>query len=65
VLVSLIGTHRILLKDPTVHKIDGPVDPICYLYYPPINDSSWMKKCGTDYLYNLLNRQLSQATPTI
>ncbi|CAF4131103.1 unnamed protein product, partial [Rotaria sp. Silwood2] len=58
VSVSLIGTLASLLKAPSLYKSRAPIDPMCYLYYPPINDSQWMKRCGADYFQSLSNEQL-------
>ncbi|CAF1126145.1 unnamed protein product [Adineta steineri] len=62
VSVSLIGTFLSLRTAPSSHKAT-PVDPLCYLYYPPINDSQWIKKCGTDHLNNMSNRNLVSNIP--
>ncbi|CAF4317317.1 unnamed protein product [Rotaria socialis] len=53
VSVSLLGTLTSLLKAPSLYHASSPIDPVCFLYYPPINDSQWMKKCGADYLQSL------------
>ncbi|CAF0748630.1 unnamed protein product [Rotaria sordida] len=60
VSVSLIGTLGSLLKAPSLYNSTPPVNPICYLYYPPINDTQWLKKCGTDYsLINQISTSIS------
>lgn len=64
VSVSLIGTLKSLGKDPLVDGLSEPVDPVCYLYYPPINDTLWMTRCGTDYLYNLARRVTLESSST-
>ncbi|CAF1318383.1 unnamed protein product [Adineta ricciae] len=58
VSVSLVGTYLSLRRAPSFTKDYEPVDPRCYLYYPPVNNSQWLEKCGTDYLRNLSNRKL-------
>ncbi|CAF0785639.1 unnamed protein product, partial [Rotaria sordida] len=56
----LIGTLGSLLKAPSLYNSTPPVNPICYLYYPPINDTQWLKKCGTDYsLINQISTSIS------
>lgn len=64
VSVSLIGTLGSLLKAPSLYNSTPPVDPLCYLYYPPLHNSSWMNKCANDYLYSLVGRQ-SQTMSTM
>ena len=59
VSISLIGTMGSLLQAPSLYISTPPVDPMCYLYYPPINDSHWMKKCGPDYPGDAPHHQLS------
>lgn len=61
VVASLAGTIA-LLKAPSTRKYIEPVNPKCYLYYPRINDSEWMSKCGTPDLFNLLSQQSSSFT---
>ncbi|CAF0947131.1 unnamed protein product [Didymodactylos carnosus] len=46
--VSVVGTLISLLKAPSIYNQRKPVDPYCYLYYPPINDSIWTKRCITE-----------------
>lgn len=55
VSISLIGTLGSLLKAPSLYQSSPPVDPMCYVYYPPINDSYWMKKCARDYFSSISN----------
>ncbi|CAF0790530.1 unnamed protein product [Rotaria sp. Silwood1] len=62
VSVSLIGTLGSLLKAPSLYKSNPPVNPNCYLYYPPINNSQWLKTCGTNYSSINSNEQLQIST---
>ncbi|CAF4478627.1 unnamed protein product [Rotaria socialis] len=57
VSVSLIGTLGSLLKAPSLYNSTPPVNPSCYLYYPPIDNSEWLKKCGADYSSETSNKQ--------
>lgn len=43
--ISLIGTVSLFLTVPSLYNSNAPIDPICYLYYPPTNDSSWSRRC--------------------
>ncbi|CAF1445431.1 unnamed protein product [Adineta steineri] len=52
VSVTLIGTIESLLNTPSLYISTPPINPMCYLYYPPINDSQWIKTCATDSLSN-------------
>ncbi|UJR16011.1 hypothetical protein I4U23_002926 [Adineta vaga] len=46
VSVTLIGTFESFRHAPSLYKPTTSINPICYLYYPPINDSQWMKICN-------------------
>jgi len=48
VLVSIIGTLKLLLQGPLSSHISPPVNPYCYSYYPPLNDSKWRKECENE-----------------
>ncbi|CAF1203807.1 unnamed protein product [Rotaria sp. Silwood1] len=58
VSVSVMGTFGSLFKSPPSDEFKTPIDPTCYLYYPPINNSRWMQKCGADYFRSLSKQQL-------
>ncbi|CAF4012444.1 unnamed protein product [Adineta steineri] len=52
VSITLIGTIESLFNTPSLYISTPPINPMCYLYYPPINDSQWIKICATDSLSN-------------